>query len=279
MEDFRLGPALGAGLTGTYVLATREGRHQQVALKLCHPHRASLRPAAERLTRALDPRLVHYEALGERGDGWSGWFAACTLQPLDHAVARETTSLAQRLQFVRRTAEAVAVLHGAGVVHGDLRPSNVLIRRLRSGAIEPLITDVGVVPRYDPDFHDAPSRARALYPYLAPEAILDFRGGGNAAPTEAGDVYGLGALLCELVCGQAPGTAESERLPGEILAAKERRRYFLAALLDPESPVDPGVVNRLLERALDPDPAQRPTAIRFADAVQASLSRNQTALP
>lgn len=274
VDDYRLDALLGEGLTGEVFLATldRRGPPRQVVVKVCHPIRAVVLPAAETLVRELDPRVVQYEALGDRGEGWSGWYATCRLQPKPYASLLETTSLEQRLTFMRRTAEAVALLHAAGVVHGDLRPSNVLARSLRSGKLEPLITDVGVSPRYDPGFHDRPEHAVRLYPFLAPEVILPFRGGSPPTLEPPADVYGLGALLCALLTGQGPGTSEGERTAAEILAAKERRGYFLAALLEPGSQVDLGILDRLLRRSLDPDPAARPTAIRFADGVAACLS-------
>lgn len=103
-------------------------------------------------------------------------------------------SIHERLEIFARLCDAVAELHATSFLHGDLKPSNVLVTP--SGEIRILDVSVG---RMEPDTGRAPALTRA---YAAPERL-----DGDQASVRT-DVYSLGIMLCEIVTGrrpQAPG--------------------------------------------------------------------------
>lgn len=104
--------------------------------------------------------------------------------------------LAARVKLVREVAEAVEYAHEHQVVHGDLKPNNVLV----TASGQPKLLDFGIARLLD---RKASGRSIALTPaYAAPEQIA----GGPISPLT--DVYGLGALLSDLIPeGADPGLA------------------------------------------------------------------------
>jgi hypothetical protein len=136
-------------------------------------------------------------------------------------------------------AEALAVIHEAGIIHRDVKPSNVLMSERG-----PLLTDFGIAV-------DAAATSRLTEPgtvvgtpsYAAPEVL---EGG---APTPASDVFSLAVLVYELVAGRRP-------FPDHERAQAPPR------LAD----ID---LDRVLRSALSPEPAHRPSAKELATALRA----------
>lgn len=277
MEDYALGAALGTGCTGTAWVATTRARggaglSRSVVVKLLEPGRAALLPCAEAFLVERDPRVVRYEALERPRRGQAGFTAADPASGRPWEALRGESSLAARVGVLRGLAEALAALHARGLVHGDVRPSNLLVRRERSGALAPLLLDAGVVPVRDPAWHDAPERAVRLFPYLAPEVQAGFRPGAPLPAGPAQDVHALGATACSLLTGATPGTLLGEQDPGAIARGKQRR-VGLLALSEPGAPLDLERLNLVLERALATRPEDRPAALWVADALQACVTR------
>lgn len=111
------------------------------------------------------------------------------------------------LELVRQIAEAMQEAHASGLIHGDLKPSNLIIEP--SGKVR--ILDFGLASKTDPQ---ATSSLNQLDPqgtiaYMAPERLL------GAQPAPQSDIYALGAILYELLTGARPYAA----LSGLALAA------------------------------------------------------------
>jgi DNA-binding winged helix-turn-helix (wHTH) protein len=115
--------------------------------------------------------------------------------------------LAARLALVAQVARTVADAHGAGVLHGDLKPANILVDPSSDGPPRPRLTDFGAggltesarlellnLTLEAPAARDSNS-AVGTFLYLAPERL------NGGPPSIAGDVYALGILLHQMVVG------------------------------------------------------------------------------
>lgn len=184
---------LGRGGEGTVQLVHDEERGEHVAQKRLHEVQAGRLAALKREFRGLadlrHPGLVRVYELGV--DRRGAYFTMEAIDGVDLAAFRERHGAAATLRLLPRLCDALEHLHARGIVHGDLKPSNVMVRE--SGA--PVLLDFGALTRLS-DAHHGP---RAGTPgYVAPEVLQ------GAAPSPAADRYALGGLLFFCVAGQPP---------------------------------------------------------------------------
>ncbi|MCE7951378.1 MAG: serine/threonine protein kinase [Xanthomonadales bacterium PRO7] len=168
--------------------------------------------------------------------------------------------LAQRLRLFQQLCAAVHHAHQNLIVHSDLKPANVMVRR--DGT--PALLDFGIARLNAPDANgERATELRAFTPdYASPEQL------GGAAVTTASDVYALGLILYELLCGKvykSGRNAESWRQarPGRV--ARTAEQDWLRA----DAPRIDGDLEHVVRRALDEDPARRyPSAAALADDIE-----------
>jgi serine/threonine protein kinase len=153
-----------------------------------------------------------------------------------------------------RLSDALAYLHGRGITHGDLKPSNIL---LGPGG-HPYLIDFNLAGPVD----DSLPRFGGTLPYMAPERIRHLLNQPtNPAPADRADVYAFGAVLFEAITGTVPfepmQSVDLKAIAADLLARQ------LAGAPRPTIATVPGPVARLVARCLDPDPLRRPSAISF----------------
>ncbi|MBK9385056.1 MAG: protein kinase [Planctomycetes bacterium] len=157
-------------------------------------------------------------------------------------------------RMIETAARGLDAAHRAGVLHGDVKPSNILLNK--EG--HPYLIDFGLAQLQGPRDEQGLSIHGTL-PYVAPEVLQ--RGQGALAP--ASDVYGLAATLYELLCGQP--IFRAERFLDLLRLAKDETVPPLrtrAKQLPPE-------LDLILRRALARDPEQRTkTALAFAEELE-----------
>jgi tRNA A-37 threonylcarbamoyl transferase component Bud32/tetratricopeptide (TPR) repeat protein len=128
---------------------------------------------------------------------------------VEDATARERTwetperrswtraELAGALSVVRRMCDPLGWLHGQGFVHGDVKPENVIVRP--DGRV--VLVDLGLVRAFEVtgrDTLDVERRISGTVGYLSPEQCA------GRAPDGRSDLYALGCVLFELLCGTPP---------------------------------------------------------------------------
>ncbi len=127
-------------------------------------------------------------------------------QNLADKIAEEVPAVDQAVRWIIQVAEALHVVHEAGVVHCDLKPANVLV----SSDDRVVITDFGLARTTTSTINSDATLAGSA-PWMAPEQTDPVFGSIDHRT----DVYGLGALLFTLLTGHPP--FEATRIP-DVLA-------------------------------------------------------------
>ena len=246
---------LGRGATGVVWQAT-SADGCVVAIKLFDPalaadesYRARLAREARVAREIRDPHLVQILEAGEEDDQLFlvlEYIACGSLaERLSAGLDIETT-----VRVVSEVAAGLDALHRSGVVHRDVKPSNVMVRDDGSAAL----TDFGLAKGVAYTVLTRPGQVLGTLDYLAPELIR----GGEATP--ASDIYALGCLAFECIAGRPPFADRS--LFGVGTAHLED---------DPPDPPTSPEVAWALQRALAKDPAERPaTATMYAHLLRAA---------
>lgn len=146
-------------------------------------------------------------------------------------------------QLVESTARAVHHAHQRGILHRDLKPSNVLLDEDR----KPHVADFGLAKRFDPGAGPGDASTVAGTPaYMAPEQAA-----GRGELTTASDVYGLGVILYELLCGAPPFEGDTP------LAILQQLNEQLPPKLTNRNPNVPRDLETITFKCLEKDPLRR----------------------
>jgi serine/threonine protein kinase/tetratricopeptide (TPR) repeat protein len=150
-----------------------------------------------------------------------------------------------------RLADALAHAHDRGVVHNDLKPANVLL----ADDGQPMLLDFGVSDdlRLRAEAPNAP--VGGTLPYMSPEQLAATRG-GDWTPDPRSDVYALGVILYELLCGAHPFRVPAGGMAREVDRMVADRRAGPPPLRPRNPAVSPGL-EAVVRKALAADPAGR----------------------
>jgi hypothetical protein len=182
-------------------------------------------------------------------------------QTLAQRLARGSLPCRVAARYVRQIARAVHYAHRQGVMHRDLKPSNILI----DSEDEPHVTDFGLAKRLGGDTagHTRTGAVLGTPSYMAPEQA----GGRIKDQGPWTDVYGLGAVLYELITGRPPFKAET---PLDTLMQVLETDPVPPRLLNPKIDHD---LETVCLKCLDKDPRRRyPTAEAVAEDLQRYLN-------
>jgi serine/threonine protein kinase/tetratricopeptide (TPR) repeat protein len=200
---------LGQGGMGVVYKARQVGLNRLVALKMIiggsqarTDHLARFRTEAEAVARLRHPNILHIYDIGEFDD--VPFVALELLEGGDLAdrLAGTPQPGRQAAELMVTLARAVHAAHQAGILHRDLKPTNILFTD--DGV--PKITDFGLAKRLDSDSKQTESGQIMGTPsYMAPEQAR----GHTKAVGPAADVYALGAILYEMLTGRPPFKGET----------------------------------------------------------------------
>ncbi|MFJ4038933.1 protein kinase [Microbacterium sp. NPDC090007] len=248
---------IGAGGRGRVFRARDEVLARDVAIKVFPVGGADEPASTRRMSEARDLAVLDHPSLVTLYDARLGAGDHVYLvmelvdgpslrRRLDEAPvpAREVAALLGDL------AGALAVVHAAGIVHRDVKPSNVLLRPVRGRDVpfEAVLVDFGVAHLVDAAQSTPPGPVVGTAASLAPEQLR------GEPPRPASDVYALGRLALEALTRRPSFGADS---PREGVPSRPARR--------PEVPADLGDGWRSLLTAMTaPDPDARPSASEVA---------------
>ena len=262
LSHYRIVSKIGAGGMGEVYLAQDTKLDRQVALKILPQEFAS---DADRMRRfvleaksasALNhPNIITIHEIGE-SDGVhyiaTEYIDGTTLRG---RLADHSLRLSEMLAVATQIAQALQAAHEAGIVHRDINPGNVMLRRdgyvkLLDFGIAKLTEHMSEAIESEADtkervFKTEPGRIIGTTHYMSPEQIRDRKLDART------DIWSLGVLLYEMVAGQRPFLGETF---GDVIAAILRNEPTALPELAPECPTE---LERIVAKALQKDRKQR----------------------
>lgn len=248
--DYTLLAKIGEGGMGIVHLARKAGG-DRVALKVLRPHIVGDDEARARLAREVNSlSRIRSKWVAEivDADPWAPMPYVATryvpgLALHDHVVEEGPIEGDDLLWFAACLAEGVASVHGVGVLHRDIKPSNVLME-----GRTPILIDFGLARVADDPRLTHTGWLLGTPGYLAPEILY-----GDDATT-ASDVHSWAATVAYAATGNPP----FGRGPSMAIMDRVRRgEHDLSGV--------PDSMHAVLDAALDPDPARRPTLDALLD--------------
>lgn len=205
---------LGRGGFGMVYLAFQEGMDRHVALKVLKSSVTQQAPSAKDrflrevkiISKLKHPNTVTIHDFGETYDG--GLYMVLEYvegETLKQVLKREgAQDVLRGADLARQIARSLAEAHRHGVVHRDLKPANIMITSLDADRDFVKVLDFGVARLLDSQTEDLtsvglPEGERELIGtprYMSPEQVR------GESLTGASDIYGLGLMLYEMLCGE-----------------------------------------------------------------------------
>jgi eukaryotic-like serine/threonine-protein kinase len=259
--DYELLEEIGRGSQGVVYRAWQKSLNRVVALKVIalghwatEPHVKRFRREAEAAARLNHPSIVPIYEVGER-DG-ACYFSMGLVEggQLDAILEstkadsscgeREPMAIRSAVELIVRLARTVQYAHEHNILHRDIKPGNILL----DAKGEPHLTDFGLARLVEADSTVTRTREVLGTPsYMAPEQAA----GEHTKIGKATDVYGLGAVLYQLLTGQPPfaggTTYETIRL---LLNTEPRKPRALNRKIDRD-------LSTICVKCLEKDPQRR----------------------
>ena len=264
LADYALVRETGKGAMST-VYEARDANNQRVAVKVLHSpttlsqeQRGALVDRLEREARVMlrlaHPNVVRLFDVGQQADEHFIVMEFLDGQTLRDRLDGGPLSLLEASRIVEQTAAALDAVHAQGIVHRDVKPSNIML--VGNDIVK--LMDFGVARQGDDTTITQTGMIVGSPAYMSPEQV---RGEENTAST---DLWALGIVLYEMLAGHSPFTGPNVS------------RVLYRVAHETLAPV-PGLshaVQQVLRRALDKNPAKRyPTGRALADAFRtAALS-------
>jgi serine/threonine protein kinase/cytochrome c-type biogenesis protein CcmH/NrfG len=202
--DYELQEEIGRGGQGIVYRARQKSLNRTVALKIIglgpwatEKHLKRFRREAEAAASLQHSGIVPIHEVGER-DGQC-YFSMNFIEggQLDEVVRHSPMSIRQAAELVAKVARTVHYAHEHGILHRDIKPGNILLDKKG----EPHLTDFGLARLVEAESTVTRTLEVLGTPsYMAPEQAT----GNNGKLTSATDVYGLGAVLYQLLTGHPP---------------------------------------------------------------------------
>lgn len=176
----------------------------------------------------------------------------------------EVSALDDRKKFLlmKTAAQGFDDLHSVGIVHFDVKPNNILLKKTQNGNIVAKLID------FDSGYIKGEStetdEVGGDLTYLAPETFLKMYG-EETQPDEKADIFALGLVFHQYCCGKLPYYDESEyEYPFQVVLDEGN--------LEIDSGIKPEEIKTLISSMLDVEPNKRPSAKQIVDALEESYA-------
>jgi predicted Ser/Thr protein kinase len=269
IDKFEILRTLGRGAMGEVFLARDPSIGRELAIKTILPGlgtAADLKQRFEREAKAAGtlahPNIV---TVYEYGDDQGVLFLAMEYvngEDLHELLSRKALEPSEILEVIAQVCEGLHHAHKHGVIHRDVKPSNVMVTR-EDGEIQAKVMDFGVAKATSTEMTQTGQVVGTLA-YMAPEYLRS----GKAGPQS--DLFSVGVMLFEALSGQKPFAGETTGAMVYNIIHDEARPLDVEGLRG----VSPSV-RLIAERALAKDPGHRfSSGVEFAKALRAAKDPN-----
>lgn len=241
---------LGGGGMGLVYAARDDQLGERVALKVLRGATVTDEAATRfREEIRLARRVSHPGVVRIHDIGRDGALTFLTMDLVPGETLRERLAsgpLAQddAVAIARQLAEALQAAHDEGIVHRDVKPSNVLVAWSEDRPPRAWLTDFGIARAVDGAALTAADATPGTPAYLSPEQVR------GEPVTPATDIYALGLVFCEMLTGRVPVSGETV---AETLGRRGSGRVpLLRAMTD-----QPEEIRAVVARCVCPDPRDR----------------------
>jgi len=251
LGDYELLEEIGRGAQGVVYRARQKSLNRIVALKIIglghwatKAHVKRFRLEAEAAARLDHPFIIPIHEIGESNG--SCYFSMQLVEggQLDRVIKQEPMPSRQAAELIAKLARTVHHAHQRGILHRDIKPGNILL----DANGDPHLTDFGLARLLEPGSSvTRTTEALGTPSYMAPEQAR----GDNAQLSSATDVYGLGAVLYQLLTGYPPFVGSTTYETIRLVLDTDPRQ---PRLLNPK--VDRDLATICL-KCLEKDPKQR----------------------
>jgi TolB-like protein/Tfp pilus assembly protein PilF/tRNA A-37 threonylcarbamoyl transferase component Bud32 len=250
-DDYELLEEIGRGGQGVVYRARQKSLNRTVALKIIRishgrtkAHLKRFRLEAEAAAKLNHPFVVPIHEIGQRKGRCYFSMGLVEGGRLDQIARREPMSPRRATEVIAKLARTIHYAHQHGIVHRDIKPGNILLDTKG----EPHLTDFGVARLLETE-NDATFtiEVSGTPSYMAPEQAQ----ANNGPVSSATDVYGLGAVLYELLAGQPPFISGTPFETVRLLLETEPRQ---PRLLNPKVDRD---LSTICLKCLEKDPKRR----------------------
>ena len=254
---------LGSGGSGSVWLARDEQNGLDVALKIV-PREGKAASRAEREAEAA-ARLRHPSCQRAYGFGRDSQHVYIAYEYVPGRTFREALRGGElddssAIEACAQVLEALAHAHARGIVHRDVKPSNVLLAEGRDVSVR--VLDFGLAQIQQAETLTAQGDVPGTLAYISPERLA------GALTTEAADVWAVGLMLWEALAGRHPFWRGSLLETARAIEAGAPR-------LETVRPDLPKPLLAAVNRALDLDPARRPSAAALAQTVRLAARKRR----
>jgi serine/threonine-protein kinase len=279
---YRVTHLVGVGGMGRVYCAEQVALGRTVAVKVVHPSLADEEQTAARFlnearaaSRLSHPNSVAIFDFGRTDDG-RPYIVMEYLRGRDLSrVASDEgpLPLTRLVDVLKQTLAALEEAHALGIVHRDLKPDNIVLEPLRSGLDFVKVVDFGLAKMLQSDTQNGAGRGLTRPGLVCgtPEYMSPEQSRGDALDGRS-DLYSVGVVLFELLCGRVPFVADT--------ATKTLLLHLTEAPPDPRDLAPdraiPAAFAELSARALAKEADERfGTAREFADALDRALIESE----
>ena len=193
------------------------------------------------LAKYRHPHIVRVDEVIQEGDRWCMVMEYIEGEDLAHRVWNHSIlSESEALLYMQQIGDALTLIHNNGLLHRDIKPLNIMLRKNRSEAV---LIDFGIAREFTPNL--TKTHTQSLSEGFAPIEQYDWRAKRGAYT----DVYALAATLYSLVTGEVP-------IPSPVRA--------FGTALEPPQKLNPKIsdrVNRAILNGMAMKPEERPQSV------------------